>query len=196
MKRIWHGNGLGRPLGVIIAIMVLISGVTFAALRSEDAVLAGSSITSATADLKIGSTANTYSASAQGFEFKDVEPGVAIESNGGNLLYLKNAGTTKLSIRLSLDPTTLVNTQFVNMERVYLAITPVAGGSTQEYTLAALLAGRSTGKPVSLGTTIGAGQEAVYRLQVRLAADVTDSATSGITLRGINMIFSGASVTS
>ena len=59
-KSIWAG-AVSRAVGVISAVVVLMTGVTYAALQSPQATLTNSTISSATADLRIGTSATSFS---------------------------------------------------------------------------------------------------------------------------------------
>lgn len=184
-----------RALGVTTAVMLAVSGVTFAALQSQDAVLQGNTITSATANLLIGDGSGTFGAATNGYNFTNIEPGPQLQPAGGNMITLRNNGSTKLGLRLSMRPTNFSNPSNVNIDRIYVAITP-AGGTMQEHSLADLLTAYSGGAPISLGTTVNAGQDIQVKFQVQIASDVITSTTSAVNLSGIDLVFSGLSTAS
>jgi hypothetical protein len=186
-----------RPIGVICAIIVLVSGVTFAALQSQSATLQGSRITSATANLLIGDGSGAYSATAQGFNFDNIEPGGAPMPNPGNILSLKNSGTSNLALKLAMDINTFANPQNANTDRIYITLKPLSGtGPMQQFSLASLMTAYTTNTPVALNLTASAGQVSQYSLQVQMTADSVTSTLSGVALTGINLIFTGSSVVS
>lgn len=186
-----------RPIGVLSAVIVLASGVTFAALQSQSATLQGSRITSATANLLIGDGQGGYGATAQGFNFDNIEPGGAPMPTPGNSLSLKNSGTSNLALKLTMNPNTFANPQNANTDRIFITLTPLSGsGPMQQFSLATLMAAYTSNTPLPLNLNIAAGQVSQYSLQVQMTADSVTSTTSGVTLTGINLIFSGSSVVS
>ena len=194
-----RGVIIGRVVGIVCALAIIVSGVTFAALQSQAATLKGNKITSATANLLIGDGQGGYGATTPGFDFNNVEPGGAAAPNPGYNLFLKNNGTSNLALKLALNPSTLLNPNNVNLERIYLNITPVSGtnvGFMQQFSLASLMSGYSNGSPVALNLNIPAGQITQYSLQVQIPADAITSVQSAIALTGIDLLFSGTSVVS
>lgn len=82
-----------RAVGVMSAVAVVAGGVTFAALTSNTAVLADSTIDSATASLKVwdGTTWNT---TAPGFHITHLVPGTGVDEP----LYLNNDGDVNMTV--------------------------------------------------------------------------------------------------
>src|SRR5665213_3201719 len=63
-----------RAAGIVAAVMVVVSGVTFATLQSQQVKLTGNTIQTATANLQISPDGIAYSGSQQGFAFSNLVP--------------------------------------------------------------------------------------------------------------------------
>ena len=66
---------LARSFGTIAAVIILATGVTYAALISQQAKISGNTIATATANLKISGDGVSYSSSQQGFLYSGLVPG-------------------------------------------------------------------------------------------------------------------------
>jgi hypothetical protein len=77
MNRVTNFKALSRAVAVIAAVLIVVSGVTFAALQSQQDKLTGNIIQTTTADLEISLDDNTYANSEPGFEFDNIIPGGA-----------------------------------------------------------------------------------------------------------------------
>lgn len=188
--------GLARAIGVITAVGVLVTGVTFAALQSQNAVLQGSKITSATANLTIGDGQGGFVATTPGFEFNNVEPGGPAMPQPAHELSLRNNGTSNLALRLSMNPNSFFSAQGANIDHIFIVLKPHSGGMSQTLSLTSLMTAYTNNQPMDLQYTAAAGQQADFTIQVQMSADAVPSTLSGITLRGIDLIFSGTSVVS
>ncbi len=188
--------GLTRAIGVITAVGVLVTGVTFAALQSQNATLQGSRITSATANLTIADGLGGFAATANGFAFDNVEPGGSPMPLGGNTLTLRNNGTSKLALRMSMNPSTFVTAQGANLDHIFIVLNPAGGGPRQVLSLGTLMTAYANGTPTDLEYTLPAGQIAQFTIQAQMSNDAVPSTQSGVTLSGIDLIFSGISVVS
>lgn len=180
-----------RAITVISSVAVLATGVTYAALQSQQAVLTGNSIKTATADLKIGTSPTSFAASRTGFTFGDVVPGSTATPADGSSFYLKNYGTPSLALKVGVSsvPT---NTNNVDLSKTYIVLTRVDTGTTQKLSVASLVAGGTTA-PVSLTDSLAGGVVAQYKAQVSMDADAFTGQSADIT--GIDLVFSGSAVT-
>ena len=182
-----------RSVGVICAVMVVASGVTFAALQTQNVVLEGNRITSATANLLIGNGDGQFLSTTPGFAFDNVEPGGPPMPVNGNILHLRNSGTSDLRLKLALNPNALHNPNSVNLAKVSVVITPRSDGAVpHQFSLAALQTAYTSNTAVPLDITLPAGQDGEYSLQVVMAADAVGSITSSVSIYGLDMLFSGA----
>jgi hypothetical protein len=181
---------LWRATGVIGIVLTLVSGVTFAALQSQNVKLTGNTIQSATAGLTIGTAPGSLGASSLGFSFANVEPGGVATPATGNTFYLQNTGSTSLTLHMSVDQFT--NTSNVNLAKVYIILTPItSGGAAQTIPLATLIDSYNTGG-FNLAITQSTGSLAQYKLQAKMDADaITGGPSSGATITDIQFVFSG-----
>ncbi len=186
---------LTRAITIITAAIVLLTGITFAAMQSQNAVLQGNSITSATANLLIGDSAGNYAASVAGFSFSNVEPGSYQPSTGG-IFTLRNAGTSTLQLHIGLNPTHFTNQNNANLDRIFIGITPVTGGARQEFSLANLIAAYNAGSYSDLNLRLPGDSDQQFKLQVFIGTDAVASSAQQLTLTGIDLVFNGQSVAS
>ena len=190
MNRRSNIKPLLRAVTVMAAVMVLVSGVTFAALQSQQVVLSGNTITSATADLKISTDGVTYSSAHAGFDFTSVVPGGPDVPAAGYSFYLKNTGSTATVIKMAVS-TAPTNLSSVDLTKVSIVVTRVPGGSSQSLTLASLVNGHIDGG-VALTDTLAAGVANQHKVQVSMSTDAFTGA--GASLGNIDFVFTGTSV--
>ncbi len=192
-KRSSNFQPIARAMVVVSAVVVLATGVTFAALQSQRAILTGNSIQTASADLKIGTTATSFGATRTGFSFSGLVPGGAAVPADGNTFYLKNGGTANLALKVTTNapPTNLGE---VNLDKVYILVsrTDLATPSTpQKLSLSSLVGSPATGGLVLTdtlaGTTVGQ-----YKIQAVMDEDAFSGQSAEIG--GIDLVFSGSSV--
>lgn len=183
MKFIKNYGPLLRAAFVVSLVGVLVTGVTFAALQSQQATLTGNSIQSATADLRIGTSATSFDASRGGFTFKDVIPGGSAMPADGNAFYLKNYGTAPLTLKVVLG-TTPTNTSSVDLSKVKLVLTRVDNSNVQTVSLQTLA---TTG--LAIADPIAASSVVQYKLQAQMDEDAFTG--TGAALSGIDLVFSG-----
>jgi len=178
-----HGPLL-RAVAVVGVAGVLATGVTFAALQSQQASLTGNTIQSATADLRIGTSASTFDTNRNGFSFKDIVPGGAAMPVDGFSFYLKNYGTAPLNLKLALGGTP-TNTSNADLSKVKLQLSRADNeNGAQTASLQALTsAGLALADPIAPGAVV----------QYKLRAAMDDDAFSGTaaSLGGIDLVFSG-----
>ncbi len=188
MRRQSNVKPLLRAFTVMVVVVALVSGVTFAALQSQQAVLAGNTIESATADLKISTDGVTYTSSHTGFDFTGVVPGGPAVPAAGNSFWLKNSGTTGSQVKLavSTSPTNLSN---VDLSKVSVIVTHVPGGTSQTITLAVLISTYAAGG-TALTDILPAATAYQYKIQISMAADAFTG--SGASLGNIDFVFIGA----
>lgn len=185
-----NSRALARAVAVMGMVMILVSGVTFAALQSQQAVLSGNTITSATADLKISTDGTTYTNTQTGFDFSSVVPGGPAVPAAGYSFYLKNSGSinTQIKVGVSTTPTNLSN---IDLTKVTVVFTRVPGGTPQSMTLASLISAYADGG-TALTDTLNATTFSQYKIQVSMAADAFSG--SGASLGNITFVFMGTAV--
>ncbi|MDB5181423.1 MAG: hypothetical protein JWP13_186 [Candidatus Saccharibacteria bacterium] len=182
---------LFRAVMVISAVTILATGVTFAALQSQQAILAGNSIQTATADLKISTDGSAYSNSRTGFAYSEVIPGGAATALPSSTFYLKNSGTPTLELTVAVS-TTPMNTDNVDLNKVYLLLTRDDKGVAQKLSLAALIAAKASGG-LQVNDSLTGGHTASYHLQVAMDSDAFSGQEASIG--GIDLVFSGTART-
>lgn len=191
MQRRGNLKAIVRAIAVMSAVMIIISGVTFAALQSQQAVLSGNTITSASADLKISLNGITYDSTMPGFNFGDVIPGGPLVPAAGYSFYLKNSGSIGTTLKVSINGTPS-NLSGVDLTKVSAVFTRVPGGTPQTFTLAALVAANASGG-LALTDTLAANSVLNFKVQVSMAVDAFSG--QGVTLGNINFVFMGTAVT-
>jgi len=182
---------LMRAVTVITAVAVLTTGVTFAALQSQQVALTGNTLQTATAGLQIGTSAASFATSRAGFTFKDIIPGGPAAPAVGNDFYLKNSGTATLTLKAAVS-TTPVNSGNVNLSKVYVVFTRVDANTTQKIALSTLVSGYATGGTALTETLAGNGTVAQYKMQVSMDADAFTGTDASIT--GIDVVFTGIAI--
>jgi hypothetical protein len=181
-----------RAIGVVLAVIVIVSGVTFAALQSQQDTLTGNTIETATANLQLSIDGTSYGDTRTGFDFNNIIPGGPAVPTAGYSFYLKNAGGTSLSLKLAVisQPTNLSG---VDLTKVNVLLTTVGSGTAaQSFALQSLIDGADSGGLAITSGILASGVAQQYRLQVSMAADaVTGSSAS---LGNIDFALSGQTV--
>ena len=178
---------LARALIVVSAVAVLATGVTYAALQSKQAALTGNTISTATADLRIGTTELTFSNTRSGFDFTNIIPGTTPAPTEGYSFYLKNYGKAPMVLKYAIT-TVPTNLSSVDLSKVYLSVTRVDTSATQKISIASLVAAESTGG-ITLTDNLAGVTVAHYKTQVSMDDDAF-SGTSA-TIGGIDLVFNG-----
>jgi hypothetical protein len=100
MKREKTDRKTLKAFGVMLAAVAILSGATFAALQSQPAVLQSNTIETANADLQISTNGVTYGKNLSGYDFSGLIPGGKPRPLNGFPVYLKNVGSSQLSLGL------------------------------------------------------------------------------------------------
>jgi hypothetical protein len=188
-RSLWVGS-LARAIGIISAVIVVATGVTFAALQSPQASLLNNTIASATADLRIGTSSSSFAATRTGFDFKDVVPGSAAYPAVGNSVFLKNYGNANLGLKMAISSIP-INTDNVDLAKASLVITRVDTSTSQTLTIQSLVDSYPT-HGLSLTDSLLGGVVAEYKLQVVMAPDAFTGQSA--TVGDIDIVFSGTGV--
>ena len=193
MRKIEERNGaLARAIAIVASVAILVVGVTYAALQSQQAVLSGNTIQSASANLLIGTasaTSTAYSSSHSGFSFSEIVPGAGAQPADGNTFYLKNTGTANLAIKLaaSSTPTNCAN---IDLNLVKVHITRVSTNATQVATLQSLI--DANGGLTLTDTLAPASSGTEYKVSVSMLADAFNGQSE--SLGAFDFVFSGTGV--
>lgn len=177
-----------RTVIVLGAVGTITTAATFAALQSQQAVLASNTINSATASLSVSTDNTTFSNSKAGFSFSGVVPGGASVPTNGNPVWLRNSGSANLSLKaaISSTPSNLSN---VDLSKVFLHITRTDNSFDQSFSLKSLIDAYAAGG-VSTGDTINISATVQYLLRVSMTSDAF-SGSSGVTISGVDLVFTG-----
>jgi hypothetical protein len=186
MKKQSNQTAVFRAIGVIAVLVVIVSGVTFAALQSQQDTLTGNTIQTATANLQLSTDGTSYNNSHAGFDFTNIVPGGAAVPTAGYGFYLKNGGGTPLTLKLAVTSTP-TNPDSVDLSKVSVLLTTVGSGTPiQTFSLQSLL----TNGGVSLtGNSLATGTAQQYKLQVSMTTDAVSG--SSASLGNIDFAFSG-----
>jgi len=185
-KSIWVG-AVSRAAGVISAVVVLMTGVTYAALQSPQATLTNSTISSATADLRIGTSATSFSSTRVGFNFVDLIPGGIAAPVDGNVFYLKNYGNANLGLHISIGSIP-VNLSNVDLTKVSFVMTRLDTSTVQVFTVKTLVDSYINGG-LSLTDSLSGSTVAEYKLQAIMSADAFTGQTAQIS--DLDLVFTG-----
>ena len=195
MKRKGTRRVVGRALTALAAVAVVVSGVTFAILQSQQNTLTGNTIETATANLAISRDGYSYATTQNGYDFANIIPGgPAVPSNGGYMFYLKNAGGTPLALKFAVSsvPT---NPDNIDLSKVDVVLTPLEGDAlTQSFTLQSLMGANAAGG-LAINTPMSLASNGVeqYRIAVSMEPDALHG--SGSALGNIDFAFTGATPT-
>lgn len=189
MSRFRNIKVLARTVGVVAAVVIVAGGVTFAALQSQQDMLTGNTIETATADLRLSTDAVNYSNSRAGFDFNNLVPGGQAVPVAGYAVYLKNFGGTPLALKLAVGsvPTNPAN---VDLSKVNVLLTTVGSGTgIQSFNLQSLVAASPAGGlPINSGN-LASNSTGQYKLQVAMETDALTG--SSAALGNIDFVFSG-----
>ncbi len=186
-RKIWKLLPLARAIGILSAVGIATTLVTFAAIQSNGNALTGNTIQTATAALQISKDEVTFSDSMPGFTFSGLVPGGAAQpADNSYVVYVRNVGTAALNLSLTVPaPPSITGT--VDLSKVSVLLTPSGTGSvTQALTLSSLLAGTV---PIA-NSSLAIGSIATYHVQVSMAADAVSG--NGATISNLNLSFSGS----
>src|SRR5579884_853474 len=185
MRRFNNFKAMARAVMVVGAVVAVVSGVTFAALQSQQNTLTGNTIETATANLQISKNDTNYTNTQSGFDFSGIVPGGSAVPVTGYPFYLKNSGQVKLALKMAVVSTPS-NPNNVDLSKVNVVVTTMGGNNlpTQTFSLQSLL----NNGGVDIGT-IDNNNSLQYKLQISMASDaVTGNSAS---LGGIDFAFTG-----
>ena len=180
-----------RGVGVICAVIIKATGVTRAALQSTQASLLNNSISSATADLRIGTSATSFAASRTGFAFVDLVPGGPPSPTAGHSFFLKNYGSARLAVAMTIGSIP-INASAVGLDKLFLVVTRVDTSSTQTFSVSSLIDSYAvSGLPLN-DILAGGGTVAEYKLQVVMGPGAFSGQSALVD--DIDIVFSGTGV--
>jgi hypothetical protein len=193
-RKIKKYRAIFRAAGVIPAVLIIVGGVTYAALQSQQAKLTGVSVGTASLGLLISTDGATYSTSHAGYDFGGLVPGGPALPAGGNPIYLKS--TSNAAVGLKLAVTSAVNNpQDIDLSKVNVILTPTSGGAAQSISLQSLIsANTSGGVAITSPAQLFPGNVVTYSLRISMDADAVSGPSA--TLNGLDFAFTGVAITS
>lgn len=180
-----------RSLLILSSVGIITTAATFAVLQSQQAVLAGNTINSATAALAVSGDGTTFGNSKTGFAFSNVVPGGPATPASGNTVYLRNNGSSNLTLKMSVSSTPS-NLNNVDLNKVFIEISRTETGFSQTYSLKSLIDSYAGGG-TSLNDIVNSGTTAQYSLRVSMSSDAFNN-TNGVTISGVDIAFVGLAV--
>lgn len=164
-------------------IVVVMSGFAYAILRTQTTHIEGNTITTASANIELSTDGMGYSHTVPGFHFANIVPGGTPLPTAGHTVYVKNIGSTPLSLSLSSLPA-LINQDNIDVSKVYVLVTTAHG--TEQFTLHDLVT-TPQGVALTLPGGLQAGQVHIIKLQVAVDASVGQ----GLSLSNVTLSLSG-----
>lgn len=189
MKKSQRIRSLKRSILIATLSVGLAGGAAYAVLQSQQNSLTGNTISTATASLQIGLNTTNFDNTHIGFDFNNIIPGGQAEPVDGHTFYLRNAGTTPLSLKFGVNsiPTGASN---VDLSKVNILLTPVGTGTPiQSFSLQSLITESATDGLAVLGDDLDVGDIQQYKLQVSMASDAVTGPSA--SLANIDFTFKG-----
>ena len=172
-------------LSLALPLVLLIGGITYALLTSQEATLTGNSIQTVTAALSISTDGQNFGVTTPGFSFNNLIPGGVPMPLMGYSVYMKNTGNVPLTPKIAINkqPT---NPNNIDLGKVKVIMFAVDTTNNEEYsfTMQDLLNGSR-----AFTNNIGIGMTRRYNVQISMDADAVSGNTA--SLSGIDLVFSG-----
>lgn len=196
MNRPTKLSTLARAGSALAIIMTLVSGVTFAALRSQNNVLSGSRLTSASADLTMARMNNDqWYTSLTAFDFPEVVPGGEPGPATGNDLFFRNGGSTNLDLKYGINISKVVNPNGLDLSKVRVVVVDANGGTVfASHSLTQLGAALGAGTPLPVNIVLGKNSITHLRVLMQLEEGASSNNTSQVELTNLDIVFSGTAV--
>lgn len=173
-------NPIARVSFVVAVVVSLLTGITYAALQSQQSKFTGSTIQTATANLQVSQDGTTYSNIQTGFNFGNVIPGGALAPSNGYPIYLKNAGGTALTPKFAVSSTP-TNPDGVDLTKVMVHLNSTASGQTQIFSLQSLIDSNATGgTSLTILPVLFTTQTHPFTIQVSMAKDAFTGGSASI----------------
>lgn len=186
-------SALARVSAALAIVITLVGGVTFAALRSQNNVLSGSRMTSASADLGMSrSSAGPWSNNIPGFEFTDVVPGGDPGPKTGSDLFFRNNGTINLNLHFGVNLTRLTNPNALNLQKVKIVVADATGQTiyaTQSVHQLGQLLGAGT--PQSANIILPKNSVTQLKIMMQIEDGALSDTSSQAVIDNLDIVFSG-----
>lgn len=192
MKRFKNSKPWARAVSVMAALAIIVSGVTFAALQSQQETLTGNTLESVLATLQISTNGTTFGDTQTGSDTNGILPGGPAMPVNGDPIYLKNTGTSALALKLAVPSIPVVNPATIDLSKVNVLLTSVSSGAvTHSFSLKDLMAASTTGG-LDVGEKLNNNTTQQYKLQFSMGSDVVNGPSAA--LAKIDLAFSGVAV--
>jgi len=190
-RKLWKLLPLARAIGILSAVGIATTLVTFAAIQSSGNALAGNTIQTATASLQISTDGTTFSSTnVPGFTFSGLVPGGSPQPGANNdIVYLKNSGTATLKLSLTI-PTLPTVTGTVDLSKVSVLLTPPSSLGLPAITQTIPLSGLIAGQVAINNSLVNVNSVVSYHVQISMASDAVSG--NGATISGLDLSFSGS----
>lgn len=206
MLKLTNINPIARAVGVMSAVGILVSGVTFAALNSQ-VTLTGNTLSVASAGLEIDNIENgvaTGQTTDEGYNFDNMVPGGGFGE--AHTFTLTNTGEADMNVTVlanSGDEVSVMHDEessdpednTIDPTLVFVKFTNTATGQSRTYTLDELKEGDPANMPGVSGNGLNAlniDETATFTVQVKLGKDAVngDSAEDA----KFDFVFTGTAV--
>lgn len=172
-------NPIVRTSVVIAILLMLLTGVTFAALQSQTKITS-SNITTTNANMQISQNGTTFTSSVDGYNFGEIVPGGAYMPASGYAVYLKNGGGSGLAPTLAVSSTP-TNPSNVDLTKVNIIMTSAASGEVQIFSLQSLIDAHATGGlALTSLSVLFPGQTYQFKMQASMAKDAFVGSSASI----------------
>jgi hypothetical protein len=187
-------KAISRAVGVTAAVVLMVSGVTFALLQTVQNKLTGNTIQTSSANLQLSTDGINFSNSEPGFSFTGLIPGGSPTPQPGYNITFKNIGSAPLNLKLAVTSTP-ANVDNVDLSKVNIVLTPSAG-PPQTFSLKSLVeAGLSgNGLDVATPTPLLVGNRATFTIQTSMSTDALSGTSANLSK--IDFAFTGVAVSS
>ncbi len=166
-------------VSLIMALTIILAGLTFAALQSQPVKLTGNTISTATTGLVLSLDGNNFASSLPGFNFGGLIPGGPATPDSGYAFYIRDTGDIPLVLKLSVAGTPS-NPAGVDLNKVNV-ILMAPGGAQQSFTLQSLISANATGGlPITTPSQVFPGNTSMLSVKVSLAADALNGPSASI----------------
>ena len=187
--KLWKLLPLARAIGVLTAVGIVTTLVTFAAIQSSGSALTGNTIQTATASLLVSKDGSFFTPSMVGFNFTGIVPGSTAQPVANNyMVYVKNTGTAAMNLSLTV-PVVPTVTGTVDLSKVSVLLTPPSTPGFPAVTQSIALSDLIGGNVALTNGSLAVGGVASFHVQVTMAADAVTG--NGANITGLDLSFSG-----
>lgn len=189
MKKSSFTKNIFKAMFIATLFVGIGGGVAFAILQSQQNLLTGNTISTATANLQISTDNLNFSNSKIGFDFNNIVPGGVAVPVAGHSFQLKNSGGTPLALKFYIKSIPL-NPSNIDLNKVNIILTTVGGSvPPQTFTIQSLIDSLSTGGLSISPTNLEVNNSQLFKLQASMNADAISGQSA--SLSNIDFVFEG-----